>query len=543
MFLNLPKDYPRLWVFIFSFIQVFPHTIAHSPFEQMEEIVMQTSEFAKFLESSKQFKTIPIIETFFGDTLTPVSMFQSLREDAVYLLESKEPNSEWSRYSFIGLNPFMKMIGNDKTITLEQDNNAIYVSESLENVMEHANTLLQVQKVEKEIGFTGGAVGYLSYDLISTLEKVSMHQAYRGENIVHLIYCETIIVMDHTSNEIHFIQYVRLHGEEPETVLQHKYEEAKSRIANYIKILLKIESTENLFATKPHEESLVVRSNYKKEEFIEHVEKIKDYIRAGDIFQCVLSQRFELTADLDGFDVYRVLRKQNPSPYLFYLKFEEMELIGSSPERLIQIQDNMLEIHPIAGTRKRGENDEEDKGLAQQLMEDEKEQAEHYMLVDLARNDVGRVAKYGTVHTPIMKELVYFSKVMHLISIVKGELDRKYSPVKALLASFPAGTVSGAPKVRAMQILQELEATARNTYAGAICYIGFDGNIDSCITIRTIQKQQNTFYIQAGAGIVADSVPELEWEETKNKAAALIETVQIAHRLFHKEQGGVIGYV
>ncbi|WP_078380180.1 anthranilate synthase component I [Sutcliffiella halmapala] len=504
---------------------------------------MHTREFADFLESSKQYKTIPIVETFFSDTVTPVSIFQSLKEEAAYILESKEPNSDWSRYSFIGLHPFMKIKGQDTSITLEDHNKVLYTSKSLNDVIEQANALLQVKKLDKKIGFTGGAVGYLSYDFISNIEKVPLHPGYQGENTVHLLYCESIIVMDHKKNEIHFIQYVRLTSKETEEELHAKYQQASSVISNFITLLRKTENTETLLGAQQQRESLAVSSNYTKVDFIDHVEKIKNYITAGDVFQCVLSQRFEMEAELDGFDVYRVLRKQNPSPYLFYLKFEEMELIGSSPERLIQIQDNMLEIHPIAGTRKRGADENEDKLLAEELMQDEKEQAEHFMLVDLARNDLGRVAKYGSVHTPIIKQLVYFSKVMHLISIVKGELAPSHTPVNALLASFPAGTVSGAPKVRAMQILQQLESTARNTYAGAICYIGFDGNVDSCITIRTIQKQQNKFYIQAGAGIVADSVPESEWEETKNKAAALIETVQIANTLFHKKSKGGLRYV
>jgi anthranilate synthase component 1 len=370
-----------------------------------------------------------------------------------------------------------------------------------------------------------------------------MHPSYTGEKIANLLYCEGIIVCDHKENELHFIQYIRLNGQESTESLYEKYHHAKAVIAQKVALIRKREDNEVLVGSDAAKNELPVKSNYTKERFIEHVEKIKDYITKGDIFQCVLSQRFELEADLDGFDVYRVLRRQNPSPYLFYLKYDEMELIGSSPERLIQIQNKQLEIHPIAGTRKRGKNEQEDKQLAEDLMQDEKEQAEHYMLVDLARNDLGRVALYGSVHTPTIKELVYFSRVMHLISIVKGELSPAYTPVDALLAAFPAGTVSGAPKVRAMQILQELEPTVRSTYAGAICYIGFDGNIDSCITIRTIQKRGNSFFVQAGAGVVADSVPELEFEETKNKASALIETVQKANKLFGKKTGGSLRYV
>ncbi|KPB06665.1 anthranilate synthase component I [Bacillus sp. CHD6a] len=502
-------------------------------------------QFAEFLDASKHYKTIPIIESFFEDTLTPVSIFQALRKEAVYLLESKEPNSDWARYSFIGLNPFWKITAEDTTITLREvkTDKAIYHSKELNEVIQQANNLLQVKLLEKNLGFTGGAVGYLSYDFIPTIEKVPMHPSYHGEHTANLLYCEDIVVCDHKQNELHFIHYIRLDGKENEKELQDSFNQAKKSIRKKVSQIRNRQESDLLVEVDNGKLELPVHSNYTKERFIEHVEKIKKYIQTGDIFQCVLSQRFELEAEIEGFDVYRVLRRQNPSPYLFYLKYDEMELIGSSPERLIQIQDRKLEIHPIAGTRKRGITEEADKELAEDLLQDEKEQAEHYMLVDLARNDLGRVAKYGSVHTPVMKELVYFSRVMHLISIVKAELASNYTPVEALLAAFPAGTVSGAPKVRAMQILQELEPTVRNTYAGAICYIGFDGNIDSCITIRTIQKRGSSFYVQAGAGVVADSVPELEYQETINKASALIETIQLANKYFAKKTGGSCSYV
>ncbi|NLP51917.1 anthranilate synthase component I [Bacillus sp. RO1] len=502
-------------------------------------------QFAEFLDASKQFKTIPIIESFFEDTLTPVSIFQALRKEAVYLLESKEPDSDWARYSFIGLNPFWKITAENTTITLREvkTNQILFQSNKLNEIIQHANNLLQVKHLEKKLGFTGGAVGYLSYDFIPTIEKVPMHPSYGGEHTANLLYCENIVVCDHKENELHFIHYIRLDGKENDKELQDRFNQAKQSILDKASLIRKRQESHPLVEVNNGKAELPVQSNYTKERFIEHVEKIKKYIQTGDIFQCVLSQRFELQAEMEGFDVYRVLRRQNPSPYLFYLKYDEMELIGSSPERLIQIQDRKLEIHPIAGTRKRGKTKKEDQELAEDLMQDEKEQAEHYMLVDLARNDLGRVAKYGSVHTPVMKELVYFSRVMHLISIVKAELTPTYTPVEALLAAFPAGTVSGAPKVRAMQILQELEPTVRNTYAGAVCYIGFDGNIDSCITIRTIQKRGNSFFVQAGAGVVADSVPELEYQETINKASALIETIQLANNYFSKKTGGSCSYV
>jgi len=248
----------------------------------------------------------------------------------------------------------------------------------------------------------------------------------------------------------------------------------------------------------------------------------------------VLSQRFSLPIRITGFQLYRMLRKINPSPYLFYLQTSDAEIVGSSPEKLVQVQNRKIEIHPIAGTRRRGRTKQEDALLAEELLHDPKERAEHYMLVDLARNDIGKVAKYGTVKTPVLMEIGKFSHVMHLISKVTGELKDDVHPIDALLSAFPAGTVSGAPKVRAMQILNELEPTARGVYAGTVAYIGFDGNIDSCIAIRTAVVKDGYAYVQAGAGIVADSIPELEWKETRNKASALIKAIELAETVFAK---------
>ncbi|MCY8640422.1 chorismate-binding protein, partial [Bacillus sp. S17B2] len=270
--------------------------------------------------------------------------------------------------------------------------------------------------------------------------------------------------------------------------------------------------------------------------FMADVEKIKEYIKAGDIFQGVLSQKFEVPVAADAFELYRVLRIVNPSPYMYYMKLQDREIVGSSPERLIHVQDGHLEIHPIAGTRKRGADKEEDEKLKIELMKDEKEKAEHYMLVDLARNDIGRVAEYGSVSVPEFTKIVSFSHVMHIISVVTGRLKEGVHPVDALMSAFPAGTLTGAPKIRAMQLLQELEPTPRETYGGCIAYIGFDGNIDSCITIRTMSIKNGVASIQAGAGIVADSVPEAEYEESCNKAGALLKTIHIAEDMFHSKE-------
>ncbi|MFF2904969.1 anthranilate synthase component I family protein, partial [Bacillus velezensis] len=262
------------------------------------------------------------------------------------------------------------------------------------------------------------------------------------------------------------------------------------------------------------------------------VNKLKEYIKAGDIFQGVLSQKFDIPVSRHSFELYRVLRIINPSPYMYYIKLPDRDIVGSSPERLIRVHDRHLEIHPIAGTRRRGAGKKEDERLKKELMNDEKEKAEHFMLVDLARNDIGRVAEYGSVAVPEFTKVVSFSHVMHIISVVTGRLKQGVHPVDALMSAFPAGTLTGAPKIRAMQLLNELEPTSRETYGGCIAYIGFDGSIDSCITIRTMSVKNGTASVQAGAGIVADSVPEAEYEESCNKAGALLKTIQIAEDIF-----------
>ena len=494
-----------------------------------------------FLQDSKTYNIIPIQEHFFSDRITPIELFKSVENEAVYLLESKDDKSDWSNYSFIGLNPMFTIEGSEMLYLKDTKEHILYESKSLPDLFNEINNILKVKKVEEiRIPFTGGAVGYVAYDYIQNIEKVTLRKNTGKENTVKMFICETLLIMDHKKNSVSIVHYLQLTGKETKEQKQILYKNGKHKLELLIKRIHQKCSNEKEMSPSIQKQtmkkSLPVTSSYTKERFCEDVQKVQQYILQGDIFQCVLSQRFSIKANMKAFDVYRVLRNTNPSPYLFYIKLKDSELIGSSPERLIQVKNGELEIHPIAGTRKRGKSKEEDEKLKENLLQDEKEAAEHIMLVDLARNDVGRVAKYGSVKTNRLREVIYFSEVMHLISVVNGELDPKRTPVEAMLAAFPAGTVSGAPKVRAMQIIEELEPIARNKYAGAVCYISFDGNIDSCITIRTIEKTNDTFHIQAGAGVVADSVPELEWEETKNKAKALLQAIQIAHNLFSKKE-------
>ncbi|TYR82591.1 anthranilate synthase component I [Priestia megaterium] len=500
-----------------------------------------THTYASFLEDSAQFLTIPIIKKLFVDSMTPVDLFQQVKDEAVYLLESNDETSPWSNYSFIGLNPFLYLeeeqgiyVAKDRSLT------PILQEKSFKEAFENIQRVLKVKVPDVLLPFKGGAVGFISYDAVSQIEKVPVHPKNDlNMPAFHFMYCETMLAYNHQTKELMILHYVQLNKNETETVKKQKYNAAIQAINRYVEKIAQPLSDKLplMFDSEQRDVSFEhVTSSYEKEKFMSDVEKIKEYIKSGDVFQAVLSQRFQVNTSVAGFNIYRVLRLVNPSPYLFYVKVKGVELIGSSPEKLIQIENGHLEIHPIAGTRRRGKNEADDDRLYKDLISDEKERAEHYMLVDLARNDIGRVARYGTVQTPVLMELVKFSHVMHLISKVTGRLDEKVHPIDALLSAFPAGTVSGAPKVRAMQILNEIEPVARNVYAGTVAYLGFDGNIDSCIAIRTIVLKDREAYIQAGAGIVADSKPELEWKETRNKASALIKTIQIAQDIYDKKE-------
>ncbi|MRX70996.1 anthranilate synthase component I [Bacillus lacus] len=496
---------------------------------------MQT-DFKMFSEAAKTYKTIPIVKKYKTDLLTPVKIFQSLEADAVYLLESNEAQSQWSNFSFVGLKPFLTLVEQNGDILLKDaEGYEVYRSDKLKEVFSFIQEKMAVMVPNLDIPFTGGAVGALSYEFISLTEPVSCKENQKAKCMLYI--CETIAAFNHKQNELTFIHYVPLSGGESIEELRTLYDIGVRKVEKYTRRLLSSPQLESLIlpsVSRGKVDMSHVRSNYQKEEFERDVRNIQEYIKAGDIFQAVLSQRFEVDVTAAGFDLYRVLRAVNPSPYLFYIKFQHEELIGSSPERLVHVHQSRLEIHPIAGTRRRGRDDQDDELLGEELLSDEKEKAEHFMLVDLARNDIGRVAEYGTVQTPVLKELIRFSHVMHLVSKVTGRLREDIHPVEALLSSFPAGTVSGAPKIRAMQILSELETHPRNYYAGCVAYVGFDGNIDSCITIRTIQLKDGVASVQAGAGIVADSVPELEWKETINKASALLHSISIAEETFSK---------
>lgn len=495
-----------------------------------------------FLQDAGQYHTIPLVRQFFLDTMTPIQLFQQLKREAVFLLESKDSQSSWSRYSFIGLNPYGSLCEeNGRFLYRDRMSNIVLSEDDFQGAFQKTMDHLHVKPLQTPVPFYGGAVGCMGYDAVTLNESVSKPQNNDlGLKKASFLFCETILALDHTSHELKLFHHVRLAGSESEEEKNQAFDEATKKIETITDVMDGFQQNQNLFFSAEDQNDVdfkKVSSNYRKNQFIRDVEKIKAEIGEGNISQAVLSQRFEKDITVSGLDIYRVLRVINPSPYLFYLQIDGIEVVGSSPERLVQVKNQNVEIHPIAGTRKRGGSENEDAALARDLLADEKERAEHFMLVDLARHDVESVSKPGSVQTPVQAEIAHFSHVMHMISKVTGELAEGYRPIDAFLAAFPAGTVSGSPRDRAMEILQSLEPTARNFYAGAIGYFGFDGNLDACITIRTLIIKDQTAYIQAGAGIVAASNPLAEWEETHNKAKALIRAIEAAEEIFASAKG------
>ncbi|PYZ94515.1 anthranilate synthase component I [Salipaludibacillus keqinensis] len=495
---------------------------------------MITMSREEFDAEARAFHTISMSAKVFADTKTPIQLFHLFNEEAAFLLESKDPLSPWSNYSFIGLNPKYFIEDEDEAFVFKNQQKEIICRENIfQQAWEKALAYINVSPKTPDLPFPGGAVGYLGFEAYHFYEPRVASQN-TNDNDVFFMFCETILAYHHEKEEL---TVVHLQDVEPDEA----YEIGKKRIHE---ILLKIEQeVADPVTMTPLSDSLDedlfehVTSNYSKVSYMEDVNKIKEYIAAGDIFQAVLSQRFELPVQSDGLSLYRVLRKINPSPYLYYIRCNGQEIIGSSPERLVKVdEDKELEIHPIAGTRKRGKDDKEDQALAADLLADEKERAEHLMLVDLARNDIGRVSEYGSVAVKDMMHVSYFSHVMHLTTKVTGQLKKKAHPFEALFSTHPAGTVSGAPKVRAVEIIQQLEQSRRGVYAGAIAYCGYNEVIDSCIAIRTIVLDQEVAYVQAGAGIVQDSVPESEYEETRNKAKALIYAIKLAEMRYQQEE-------
>ncbi len=488
---------------------------------------MNTTSFEEFKELARHATFVPVVKEVVADLVTPVSAFLKIAEDADYafLLESVEGGEHVARYSFLGKDPFLILRSRAGRTTIERSG---VVSESDGTFIETLRGLMAdfrspfVQDLPR---FTGGAVGFLGYGASSWFEPVlgDLGKGVDGADDAGFMLFDTVLAFDHVQHRILIIANARITADDD---LESLYQFACAKIQ-----FLERELERNLSLARPAGAApLDVRSNHTREQFEANVLTAKEHIAAGDIYQVVLSQRFEAAVAADPFTVYRALRHVNPSPYMYFIRMGGVSLVGSSPEMLVRVEGSHVETHPIAGTRPRGRTNDEDLRLGEELKQNEKERAEHVMLVDLGRNDVGRVCEYGSVRVPQFMGLERFSHVMHLTSVVDGKLAVDRDRLDALAACFPAGTVSGAPKVRAMQIIRDLEPSGRGLYAGAVGYLDFAGNLDCCIAIRTIIMSGGKAYVQAGAGIVMDSNPTAEYEETRDKARALLRALEIAQQ-------------
>ncbi len=497
---------------------------------------------AEFLQLAATHSLVPVYRTLTADLETPVSAFLRLAADEPqsFLLESVEGGEKVGRYTFIGIRPYRTILSRGSALLINERGK----TRSLQgDVFALLKELLAGQKPARIAGlppFTCGAVGFFAYDVVRKIEKLpELAVDDLGIPDACLMFFDEVLAFDHVRKQISLIVTADLGRQRPAAA----YADACKRLGRLEKRLARP-------LPKPQKVSrhgkLAVTSHTLKKDFLASVARIKEYIAAGDIFQAVLSQRFEVKPGVDPFSIYRALRIVNPSPYLYFLRFgledqwakmagsssaKPTFLVGSSPELLVRVQGRHVEYRPIAGTRPRSANEEEDLRIEQELLANEKERAEHVMLVDLGRNDIGRVCEYGSVRVKGLMYVERYSHVMHLVSALEGQLKKGLSAVDAFCSCFPAGTLSGAPKIRAMEIIEELEPTRRGIYGGSVFYADFSGNFDSCIAIRSMLIKGDQGYIQAGGGIVADSVPEEEYEESVNKAKAVVRAVERAREV------------
>ena len=489
---------------------------------------MINPEFKEFIRLAQSATLVPVVKSVSADLLTPVSAFLSIAEDEphAFLLESNERGEQIGRYTFLGVRPYMRLRARGASIEVQRGPRR---EKHEGNVFEFVKLLLSEHRPASIPGlppFTAGAVGYFSYDVVRQLERIGEH-AKDDLSLpdCELMFFDRLLAFDHLRHQIHIVAAADVSRESP----RRAYERAVRDIAGLErKLAAGLRPAMWRKSNKGRPGKLKIHAGSSRAQFLRSVERCKEYIAAGDIFQVVLSQRLDFIPGIAPFDLYRALRQVNPSPYLYFLRMGETQILGSSPEMLVRVTGRKLEYRPIAGTHPRGRDEAEDLRLEQQMRNDEKERAEHVMLVDLGRNDLGRVSKYGSVK---VKDLMYverYSHVMHLVSALEGTLRKELNALDAFAACFPAGTLSGAPKVRAMQIIEELEPVRRGIYGGSVLYADFAGNLDSCIGIRTMLMQGKHAYLQAGAGIVADSDPAREFEESMNKAQALLRAVEMA---------------
>jgi len=488
---------------------------------------MQFPDYREFSRLARHATLVPVAKTVAADLRTPVSAFLSVaaREPNAFLLESVEGGEKIGRYTFLGARPYMVLRARGRQITLERRGKKQQIEGSIFQVLDrllHEHTPAHLPGLPP---FTAGAVGFFSHDAVRQLEKLpELAKDDLKAPDCSLMFFDRLLAFDHVRHEIFIIAAADVRRQSPRKA----YDEAVRDIARIEKQLTAPLQKKYLEPARAQTAKLKTRISVSKKHFLHTVEKIKEYIMAGDVFQAVPSLRLELQPGVPPLDIYRALRRVNPSPYMYFLRMDDMTVLGASPEMLVRVKGRSLEYRPIAGTRKRGRDEAEDARLEQELRHDEKERAEHVMLVDLGRNDIGRVSEFGSVRVRDLMFVERYSHVMHLVSAVEGTLRQELSPVDAFAACFPSGTLTGAPKVRAMEIIEEVEPVRRGIYGGSVLYADFSGNLDSCIVIRTMLMKGMKAYVQAGAGIVADSVPESEYQECLNKAQALVRAVELA---------------
>ena len=488
-----------------------------------------TSDYPSFAKLASEHTLVPVVRTLHADLLTPVSAFLAVAgtEPYSFLLESVERGEHVGRYTFLGAHPYMVLSSRGDEVTIQRGRKKEKRRGQLLPVVRELLGEHHPATIPGLPPFASGAVGYMAYDVVRQFEHLP-DRAKRDIDLPDsvLMFFDRVLAFDHVRHQIHLVVSADVRGTSPRKA----YQKAVRELDRLHSQLTRGLRTQRILLEDRAKASVVkptVRT--KKSDYLKAVKQCKKYIGAGDIFQVVLSQRLDFLPKAAPFEIYRTLRMVNPSPYMYYLRLgPEMHILGSSPEMLVRVNGKRIEYAPIAGTRWRGATPEEDLRLEQELRADEKERAEHVMLVDLGRNDVGRVSRYGSVRVTDLMRVERYSHVMHLVSSIEGEVKEGLDALDAFASCFPAGTLSGAPKVRAMEIIEELEPARRGVYGGSILYADFAGNLDSCIAIRTMVMNKGKAYVQAGAGIVADSVPEKEFDECINKAGALVRAAEIA---------------
>lgn len=491
-------------------------------------------DIKEFKQKSKEGNLIPVYREILADLDTPLSAFLKLKGKTCFLFESVEGGEKWARYSFIGSDPSVIIEGRCREVTItkgDHKQNITVKNDTLEVISAELKQYTPVTDPGLP-RFFGGFVGYIGYDTVRHFEKLPDY-CHSGLDLpdIFMMLTDTLVVFDNLTHRIKVISNAHV-----EDNVDEAYEKARTKIDNIVKKLKsKTVTLEKSDVSRSNSDAFT--SNFSKKDFLMAVEKVKNYVKAGDVIQTVISQNFQRDTRIPPINAYRALRVINPSPYMYYIETGKSTIVGSSPEILVRVERNTLELRPIAGTRRRGKTVEEDMFFEDELKADPKEIAEHIMLVDLGRNDLGRVAKTGSVKVTELMTIERYSHVMHLVSNVVGKLENGNNAFDVLRASFPAGTVTGAPKIRAMEIIEELEPTRRGPYAGCIGYFDFSGNMDMCITIRTIIFKNKKAYIQAGAGIVADSDPQKEYKETVNKARGMFKSIEMAEKELSIESG------